>query len=79
MHTLTELEDTLAADPNGRDLGWMLAALAAEAANLGLRQRQPQSAAAYAKLERQRLACLAAMRVVDTVWHRRHRGTAQLR
>lgn len=73
MHTLTDLEDQLAADASGHLRRELLSHLNAEVTALGRQQRQPQTAGCYASLERQRLACLAAMRVVDQVWRRLHR------
>ncbi|KIA79932.1 type III secretion system protein, YseE family [Chromobacterium piscinae] len=72
MHTLTELEDRLAADASGHQRRALLDALNETVMALGRAQREPQSAERYASLERQRLAALAAMRVVDTVWSRLH-------
>lgn len=73
MPTLTELEDSLACDPSGHQLRALLDRLDAAATELGREQRQPQSAARYASLERKRRACLAAMQVMTCAWERWHR------
>lgn len=72
LTTLSDLEDRLAADPDGHLRGEMLNRLSAEVTALGRLQREQQPAARYASLERQRLACLAAMRVIEQVWRRLH-------
>lgn len=72
MITLTELEDQLAADADGHLRRALMDRLTDEISALGRLQREPQSAERYASLERQRVACAAAMRVVDHVWQRLH-------
>lgn len=72
MITLTALEDQLAADPDGHVRRALMNRLNDEIAALGRLQREPQPAERYASLERQRIACAAAMRVVDQVWQRLH-------
>ena len=68
MQTLTELEDQLWADANGAFLQTCQTQLMAEVSRLSHLQRQLQSPQSYASLERQRLACLAAIRVIQRVW-----------
>ena len=72
MQTLTQLEDQLLADPLGLHRAALLDQLATAAAELGLRQRQPRTATEYFQLEQRRQACLAAMQVINQVWHRQH-------
>ena len=79
MQTLTELEDNLADDVQGHLRQALQLRLEIAIADLARQQRQPQSPAGFAALSRQRGACLAALRVVDTVWRRLHLGGAQFR
>lgn len=79
MIGVTELEERLAADPEGLLLRELRDTLAQAAARYGQAQRQPQTPPAYARLERQRLACLAAMGALDTIWQRLHRVPPQFR
>ena len=79
MHTVTNLEDRLANDALGcarRELQFTLEAAVTE---LCRQQRAPQPAAHYAALGRQRIACMAALQVIDTVWDRCHRAGMQFR
>ncbi|AXE30566.1 EscE/YscE/SsaE family type III secretion system needle protein co-chaperone [Chromobacterium phragmitis] len=78
-HTLTRLEDELAEDAAGLALRARTRELEAWAAELGGELRRPQTAERYASLERQRRACLAALRVLDAVWRRGHWDGGQLR
>lgn len=79
MNTLTKLEDCLIADTQGRLRRELRLTLEAAIDELARQQREPQSAARYAALGRQRVACLAALQVIDTVWHRCHQGCVQFR
>lgn len=79
MHTLTELEDDLAADVEGHLRQALQLRLETEIAELARQQRLPQSPANFAVLARRRVACLAALRVIDIVWRRFHQGSAQFR
>lgn len=79
MHTLTELEDRLAADVQGHLRRELQVALEIAIAELGRQQREPQPTARYAALGRQRQACLATLQVIETVWQRCHQGGLQFR
>ena len=79
MHTLTELEDGLAADVQGHWRQVLQLRLEAAIDDLARQQRMPQSPARFAALARQRASCLAALQVIDTVWRRFHQGSAQFR
>ncbi|VVE55786.1 EscE/YscE/SsaE family type III secretion system needle protein co-chaperone [Pandoraea sputorum] len=70
MTFLTDLEERLAADRCGDLRRELLSILELELIALGQRQRQQQSAECYAGLERQRVACLAGIRVVERIWRR---------
>ncbi|WP_175007346.1 EscE/YscE/SsaE family type III secretion system needle protein co-chaperone [Burkholderia lata] len=79
MHTITTLEDRLADDTLGcvrRELRHTLEAAITE---LSRQQREPQPVARYSALGRQRQSCLAALQVIDTVWHRCHQIGVQFR
>ncbi|ACR68154.1 EscE/YscE/SsaE family type III secretion system needle protein co-chaperone [Edwardsiella ictaluri] len=68
MPTLTHLEDSLRHDPHGHQRQRLIDCLNDAALRLAQALRQPHSADEYARLERQRQSCLAAIRVIDTVW-----------
>jgi hypothetical protein len=70
MIFLSEIEERLAADRCGDLRREILSRLEAELRVLGQQQREQHSAQDYASLERRRVACLAAIRVVDRVWRR---------
>ncbi|ACY83707.1 EscE/YscE/SsaE family type III secretion system needle protein co-chaperone [Edwardsiella piscicida] len=74
MPTLTHLEDSLRHDPRGHQRQRLIDCLNEAARRLALELRQPHSADEYARLERQRQSCLAAVRVIDTLWTL-HQGT----
>ncbi|MBJ7262946.1 MAG: EscE/YscE/SsaE family type III secretion system needle protein co-chaperone [Burkholderiaceae bacterium] len=79
MHTLTELEDGLAADVHGHLRQALRLRLETAIDDLARQQRRPQSPSRFAALARQRAGCLAACEVIDTVWRRFHQGGAQFR
>ncbi|QAU24833.1 EscE/YscE/SsaE family type III secretion system needle protein co-chaperone [Dyella sp. M7H15-1] len=68
MSTLTELEDRLLIDPLGQTRRTLLDALAEAASDFNQQQRDTPSADVFARLERQRQSCLAAMEVIDRAW-----------
>lgn len=72
METLTGLEEILANDPNGHQHRSLLKKLDESSLLLAYELRQPQDLETYAKLERQRRSCLAAMEVIATIWLRWH-------
>ncbi|MFM0515499.1 EscE/YscE/SsaE family type III secretion system needle protein co-chaperone [Paraburkholderia sp. RL17-373-BIF-A] len=74
MDAITDLEDRLAADTLGRVRCELQLILEDAIAGLCRRQREPQQAAQLAALGRQQLACMAAQRVIEVVWHRCHQS-----
>nr|WP_244986271.1 EscE/YscE/SsaE family type III secretion system needle protein co-chaperone [Chromobacterium violaceum] len=73
------MEDELAADVSGLALRARAQVLEDWAAALGGELRRPQTSERYASLERQRRACLAALRVLEAVWRHSHWDGWQLR
>jgi secretion system chaperone SsaE len=70
ISTLTNLEDRLISDPLGLTRRELFNALVTAANELSRQQRNLPSAEAFARLERQRRSCLAAMEVIDRAWLR---------
>lgn len=79
MNTVTELEQWLATDAPGNTLRALLGQLALAAAEFSRAQRAPLAPADYARCERQRHSCLAAMRTIEQLWQRQHAGRSQFR
>lgn len=72
MPTHTDLERRLADDPRGHTRAAMIDTLDAAVAQLSRLQRQPLPAAEYARAERLRASCQAAIHVIEHLWQRQH-------
>ena len=70
--SLTALEDTLAADPLGKANHACQQRLQDALASLLQAHRLSLDPETHDLLERQRVACMAAMRVIEEVWRRQH-------
>lgn len=68
----TELESTLEADADGVVLNILLKRLDNKIRELACSQRKPCTAGEYSGFERQRMACIAAMRILGQQWEKYH-------
>lgn len=68
----TELENRLEADVDGVVMNILLKRLDNKIRELSCIQRKPCTAADYASFERQRMACIAAMKIIGYLWEKYH-------
>lgn len=68
MYPLTSLEEIVMSDSNGHQVRILINQLESAVRTFSDELRQPLRPEQYASLERKQQACLAAIRVIETLW-----------